>query len=182
MNTIFSERIYRAMNMAAASHAGQVRKVSKVPYIVHPFGVGLMLQRAGFEEDVVIAGLLHDVVEDTKVTLPEIRTTFGDYVGDLVEALTDPPGLSYRNLKEHQYQRFLNATPEVKAIKAADMLYNLYDKMDTIRQGNDPWSILQQTKDDAVWGYHHVMKGLRNNWDHALLHEIKKYLAQLEAL
>lgn len=179
---IFSERIFKAINFAAAAHGEQKRKVTKVPYIIHPCMVGMILQQAGFEEDVVVAGILHDVVEDTKVGLPVIRQEFGDYVGDLVEALTDPTGLSYRNLKEHQAQRFFNATPEVKAMKAADMLYNIYDKMYAIREGQDPWSILQCNKEDAVWGYHHVVKGLRNNWDHPLLREIKKYLAQLEAL
>lgn len=168
--------------MAASAHASQVRKVSKIPYMVHPFGVGLMLQRAGFEEDVIIAGILHDVVEDTPVKLEMIREQFGDYVGDLVEALSDPPGLAYRTLKEHQYERFLHATPDVKAIKAADMLYNIYDKMSTIREGKDPWSILQQTKDDAVWGYRHVLKALRTGWEHPFLHEIEYYLEQLEKL
>src|SRR3989338_1119790 len=177
---IFSERLFKAISFAAAAHGSQQRKVSKVPYIIHPLAVGMLLQRAGFEEDVVITGLLHDVIEDTQVSLGAVRKEFGDYVAELVEALTDPPGLVYRALKAAQYERYLYAAPEVKAIKAADMLYNMYDKMSTICEGMDPWSILQQTKEDAVWGYHYILKALRNGWEHPLLDEIDVYLKQLE--
>ena len=50
-------------------HRGQTRKGSDLPYLVHPFAVAMILDRLGFDEDVVIAGLLHDAVEDTEATL-----------------------------------------------------------------------------------------------------------------
>jgi (p)ppGpp synthase/HD superfamily hydrolase len=60
----YSERVDAALRFAAVAHHGQVRKGSDVPYVMHPFHVGLILDRYGFGEDVVIAGILHDVLED----------------------------------------------------------------------------------------------------------------------
>src|SRR4051794_4099425 len=75
----------RALRMAATGHRDQVRKGSGTPYIEHPMAVALILDRSGFDEETVIAGLLHDLVEDTEVTLEQIRATFGDRVAEIVD-------------------------------------------------------------------------------------------------
>src|SRR5437764_174675 len=74
----------RALRLAAVGHRDQVRKGSGVPYIEHPMAVALILDRAGFDEETVIAGLLHDLVEDTDVTLEQVREGFGDRVAEMV--------------------------------------------------------------------------------------------------
>ena len=75
-----SPRLERALRSSAVWHAGQTRKGSDVPYFVHAAAVALILDRAGFEEDVVIAGLLHDVVEDTGATFDDVAAGFGPAV------------------------------------------------------------------------------------------------------
>ena len=60
-----SPSLERALRWAAVGHRGQVRRGSDVPYVAHPMAVALILDRLGFEEPVVVAGLLHDLVEDT---------------------------------------------------------------------------------------------------------------------
>ena len=67
-----SPRLERALRWSAVCHAGQTRKASDVPYFEHAAAVAMILDRAGFDEDVVIAGLLHDVVEDTEATLDDV--------------------------------------------------------------------------------------------------------------
>jgi len=68
---------------------GQDRKYSKVPYIVHPINVMQIVRSVTDDEAMLIAAILHDVVEDTAITIDEIYSEFGERVGDLVDDLTD---------------------------------------------------------------------------------------------
>ena len=86
MNT---ERIWRARQFATVAHQTQTRKYSGRPYIEHPLAVARMVARFDHDEDMVIAALLHDTVEDTSVTIGEIECVFGPGVAVLVNDLTD---------------------------------------------------------------------------------------------
>src|SRR3954463_252718 len=81
---LMSLDLERALRWAATCHHGQVRRGCEAPYIEHALGVALILDRAGFDQDVVIAGLLHDVVEDTAATLDEVAARFGPAVAETV--------------------------------------------------------------------------------------------------
>ena len=78
-----------AIEVAARAHRDQLRKGTDVPYITHPYGVGLMLARAGYDEEVIAAGILHDTVEDTDVTPEQVRETFGARVADIVRGRSE---------------------------------------------------------------------------------------------
>ena len=69
-------QIEEAIEVAAEAHQGQYRKGTDTPYITHPYAVGLILMEAGCTEAVIIAGILHDTVEDTDLTLEFIRERF----------------------------------------------------------------------------------------------------------
>ena len=84
---LFSINLERALRWASLGHAGQVRKGSGVPYVEHVVAVAMIVDRLDFEEDVVIAALLHDVVEDTDATLDDVRARFGPAVAAIVDAL-----------------------------------------------------------------------------------------------
>src|SRR5438045_7386901 len=79
-----------AIEVAARAHYGQVRKGTDIPYISHPYAVGMMLARAGCPEEVIAAGILHDTVEDTYITLEYLRETFGEQVTLIVEGCSEP--------------------------------------------------------------------------------------------
>ena len=81
----------RAIGFAARAHQGQQRKTGDVPYIAHPVAVAMILQRMDCAETIVAAGLLHDVVEDTSVTLKDVRRHFGDEVAEIVAGCTELP-------------------------------------------------------------------------------------------
>jgi (p)ppGpp synthase/HD superfamily hydrolase len=79
-----------AYEFAVRAHAGQREESDGQPYIEHPVEVARLLYEAGFDEEVVAAGLLHDTLERSDVDAAELRERFGARVADLVQALTEP--------------------------------------------------------------------------------------------
>jgi (p)ppGpp synthase/HD superfamily hydrolase len=88
----YSERIDAALRFAAVAHHGQVRKGTAVPYVMHPFHVGLILDRHGFGEDVVVAGILHDVLEDPHYEDSTVQQRLQDIWPVLEQAPADGDG------------------------------------------------------------------------------------------
>ena len=83
-------KILHAIHFATNAHKGQTRKGKPdVSYITHPLAVGILLAKAGALEDVIIAGILHDTIEDTEVTKKEIENTFGNRVAEMVDDVTE---------------------------------------------------------------------------------------------
>jgi (p)ppGpp synthase/HD superfamily hydrolase len=121
-----SEMVRDAFAFAAAAHAGQRRKDGQ-PFIAHPVAVARLLVDRGYGEQTVAAGLLHDVVEDTPVTLDELRDRFGPLVAELVDAVTEDPALPYEERKARYRERVASAGPEARAICAADKIANARD-------------------------------------------------------
>ena len=82
------KRIERAIELGKNAHEGQKRKSDGSPYFVHPLAVAEILCEWGADSDTIIAGLLHDTVEDTSITLGDIKKEFGVSVAALVEGVT----------------------------------------------------------------------------------------------
>jgi hypothetical protein len=116
-----------ALETARRAHAGQLRRGSDGhPYIDHPVAVATILAKHRHGDEVLAAGLLHDVVEKSDIGIDEVRERFGDVVGDLVEALTEDEAIdSYEERKEEHRQRVAAADPAALAIFAADKLTNV---------------------------------------------------------
>ena len=127
----WSPDLERALRWAAQGHDGQVRKGSPVPYIEHPMAVAMILDRAGFPEEVIIAGLLHDLVEDTDATLDDVRARFGEVVAEAVAGCTevkrDASGAKrpWADRKRDHLDALKSATTNTKAVILADKLHNL---------------------------------------------------------
>ena len=122
--------IEKAYLFANKAHAGQKRK-SGEPYIVHPISVANILVSLGMDTDSVVAALLHDVVEDTPVTLEDIEKNFGSTTAQIIDGLTKLSKLGFNTEEEHQAEnvrRMLIATNKdirVLIIKLADRLNNM---------------------------------------------------------
>lgn len=126
--TYISWRIISALEFAALAHNGQTRKGNKdVPYFSHPAGIGLILTKAGAEEDVIIGGILHDVIEDTKFGYDDIKERFGQKVADLVRWVTIPSGMEWMASKLAYLDNLEQSPIQARMISAADMLYNSAD-------------------------------------------------------
>ncbi|WMT89390.1 HD domain-containing protein [Pelagibacterium sp. H642] len=124
-----SELVIGAYRFASAAHGaiGQRRKYVDEPYIVHPIAVAELVKSVPHTEEMLAAALLHDVVEDTPVTLEEIGAQFGNEVGDLVDWLTDVsrPQDGNRAARKHiDLLHTAKAPPEAKTIKLADLIDN----------------------------------------------------------
>ncbi|HZY69034.1 MAG TPA: HD domain-containing protein [Devosia sp.] len=118
-----------ALVFARDAHAsiGQVRKYTGEPYIVHPVAVAAIVKSVPHTDEMVAAALMHDVVEDTPVTLREIRERFGDTVADLVDWLTDvsrPSDGVRRVRKRLDLEHSARAPAEAQTIKLADLIDN----------------------------------------------------------
>lgn len=122
------EPLRRAWVLAESSHRGQMRK-SGEPYITHPLAVTLILAQLGAEITTLTASLLHDTVEDTDVTLDQVRTEFGDDVCYLVDGVTKLEKVDYGAAAEPEtFRKMLVATGNdvrVMSIKLADRLHNM---------------------------------------------------------
>ncbi|GBQ53553.1 HD domain-containing protein [Komagataeibacter sucrofermentans] len=124
-----TDLISRTDAFAAAAHASidQRRKYTGDPYIVHPRRVAQTVKEVGARDEVIAAALLHDVVEDTPVTLDEIRAAFGEDVAALVEMVTDVsrPKDGYRKVRKAMDRDHLTeASAEGQTIKLADLIDN----------------------------------------------------------
>ena len=124
------ELIGKAYDVAAKMHEGQLRK-SGEPYLIHPIAVVKILAELGMDEDTLVAGLLHDVVEDTEYTKEQLVEEFGDEVALLVDGVTKIGSLAYENKEERQAETlrkmFLAMSKDIRVliIKLADRLHNL---------------------------------------------------------
>jgi GTP pyrophosphokinase len=118
----------RAYQLAEASHRGQTRK-SGEPYITHPLAVTMILAQLGAETTTLVASLLHDTVEDTAVTLDQVREGFGQEVAYLVDGVTKLEKVDFGAAAEAEtFRKMLLATGEdvrVMVIKLADRLHNM---------------------------------------------------------
>jgi (p)ppGpp synthase/HD superfamily hydrolase len=85
-----------ALAFAAEHHAGQTRDIDGIPFVTHPVEVACLLHEAGYSDEVVAAGVLHDVLENTDVELPELEQRFGPRVAELVAAVSDDPSIEDR--------------------------------------------------------------------------------------
>ena len=116
----------RAYAFAEAAHRGQRRKDDRA-FISHPVRVARLLAARGYDEEVVAAALLHDVVEDTSVTLDEVRQHFGARVAELVACVTEDPDLPTSERKVAYREGVRSSPPAARAICAADKVCNVSD-------------------------------------------------------
>jgi len=125
------ERINKAVAFAMTAHREQYRKVGDIPYIWHPVEVANICMQMTHDEDVIIAGLLHDTVEDTDVTIEDIEREFGPRVREFVGSETEdkhpelPPSNSWLQRKRESVLDLLDAPLEAKIVWLADKVSNM---------------------------------------------------------
>jgi (p)ppGpp synthase/HD superfamily hydrolase len=123
-----SERLSQALAVAAEAHAGQLATGDDGPYLCHPVNVATILSEAGVGESAIAAALLHDVVEDSELTVAELGERFGWRVATLVQALTEDASIGdWVARKDALREQVRDGGPEAASIFAADKLANLRD-------------------------------------------------------
>ena len=177
--------IERALEFATEAHQGQFRKLRETPYIQHPINVAAILRQGGFSDEVIAAGLLHDVAEDTSFTIRDIREHFGEAVAWLVSSNTEDKQLSWEERKSHTIHSVKTAALEVKALIGADKLDNLRSILiDYELQGNSIWSHFKRGKEKQQWYYSSVAEALFENLDSKngppFFHELRELSQRLK--
>nr|WP_315019541.1 bifunctional (p)ppGpp synthetase/guanosine-3',5'-bis(diphosphate) 3'-pyrophosphohydrolase [uncultured Aminipila sp.] len=124
------ELISKAYKKAEKMHEGQLRK-SGEPYLIHPVAVAKILAEIGMDENTIVAGLLHDVVEDTPYTKEDLKEDFGEEIMLLVDGVTKLSSIVFESKEERQAENlrkmFLAMSKDIRVliIKLADRLHNL---------------------------------------------------------
>ncbi len=158
---LMSENLERALRWAAVCHQGQSRRGSGTPYFQHVVGVAMILDRVGFPEPVVIAGLLHDAVEDTEATLDDVRDRFGPEVARIVDCCSEVKNDAKGNQRpwiarkeDHLAILAKKETPdEARAVILADKLHNLRSMACDLRDGIDVWASFHADRSMVRWYY-----------------------------
>lgn len=123
-------RIVKAYQFGEGAHAGQLRK-SGEQYFIHPIHVSIILAELEMDEDTIIAGLLHDVIEDTSYSCEEVGRMFGQQVAELVDGVTKLGKIHYESKEERQAESlrkmFIAMAKDIRVIfiKLADRLHNM---------------------------------------------------------
>ena len=150
-----SQMIFDAIESAAKAHTGQFRKGTNVPYIIHPLAVAKILIDCGCSVEVVVAGILHDMVEDTPVTLEDIHQSFGEAVAQLVEGASEPEKSdTWENRKQHTIEYLKTAPINVLLVACADKLDNIKTiQEDYAKAGESVWARFNRPKEHQRWYY-----------------------------
>jgi (p)ppGpp synthase/HD superfamily hydrolase len=167
--------VEKALQVASKSHEGQYRKNTDIPYIIHPVAVGMMLLKSGYSEEIVAAGILHDTVEDTPLTLEEIKRDFGAKIAEIVEGSSEPDkSLPWKARKEHTIEFLKTASEDIRAVVCADKLHNIRSIIKDYEQvGEEVWSRFNAGKEQQKWYYTNIVDSLGAQSSFELLNELR---------
>ncbi|MCI9162386.1 MAG: bifunctional (p)ppGpp synthetase/guanosine-3',5'-bis(diphosphate) 3'-pyrophosphohydrolase [Lachnospiraceae bacterium] len=156
--------IQEAARFATKAHEGMLRKGGKMPYIYHPLEVALLVSRMTKDEEVIAAGYLHDVLEDTAVTEEELEQAFGRRVLELVKAETEDKSLTWEERKAHTIRHLEEAPYEVKLLTLADKLSNIRaTARDYLFMGDELWNRFNEKRREShKWYAKGILDGLQD--------------------
>lgn len=159
----------KAIVFATNAHHGQFRKMGKTPYILHPLEVAVIASTLTDDQDVLVACLLHDTVEDAGVSIEEIEDTFGSRVRELVESETEtkvsdlPSSKTWKSRKEKSLEVLKNTKDlGVKILWLSDKLANARSFLRLYQlHGDDIWNQFNQ-KDpkEQLWYYTEILNAV----------------------
>ena len=184
----YSAEYEAALILATKEHRHQNRKGTDIPYITHPVHVSVILARHEFPEPVIIAALLHDVVEDQDYSLHRIEETFGSTVVEMVAALSEQKrdrrgGVRpWKIRKREALERLDRASTGAVAVKAADVLHNTQALVaDLRREGPGIWERFNSDPESSLRYYRDAADVARERLgDHPLVAELDDSLDDLE--
>jgi (p)ppGpp synthase/HD superfamily hydrolase len=179
-------RLQKAFRYAADQHAGQTRKQTAVPYLSHLMAVTSLVLEGGGNEDMAIAALLHDVVEDCggMPRLHEVRQMFGARVAKIVEGCTDSfcdPKLPWIVRKEEYLKRLKHEDAETRLVSASDKLHNVRTVIADYRHdGESIWKRFSGGRDGTLWYYRALSDEFQRRKANRITRELAIAVRQLE--
>ena len=182
-----TELLDRAIVFAVRAHVGTERRGKGFPYIVHPMEAVEIVATMTRDQELLAAAALHDTVEDTDVTIEQIRAEFGDRVASFVAAESDEPHQSqdsienWRARKQAAIDRLASASHDTKIVALGDKLSNMRAiARDYAEQGNRLWNLFH-AKDpkDHEWHYRGLAASLSELHDTFAYKEFEQLINQV---
>jgi GTP pyrophosphokinase len=190
---MLTERFDRALLYATHIHGGQVRKGSSTPYVAHLLAVAATVLEYGGDEDLAIAALLHDSVEDQggKARLEDVRNRFGERVARIVEACSDSLANTakgerkahWRERKDAYIAHLGTADEDILRVSLADKVHNARAILRDLRKpevGEKVWTYFSQPKEKTLWYYRNLADQFRKRLPGQLSNELGEIVGVLE--
>ena len=171
------DKVTKAIEFAARAHDGMIRKKNSTPYILHPLEASVIVGSMTSDEDIISAALLHDVVEDTSVTIEEIEENFGSRVKELVASETEdkradlPPENTWKIRKEESLEELATCGDN-----AVLMLW-LGDKLSNMRS----FYRIHKDEGDSMWQAFNQKDPMQQKWYYTRIAELTSSLKEFPA-
>ena len=192
--TVLTDRFDRALLYATHVHGGQVRKATSIPYIAHLLAVAATVLEYGGDEDLTIAALLHDSVEDQggKARLHDVRNRFGERVARIVEGCSDSladtgkgePKADAKTRRQAYLAHLREADEDNLRVSLADKVHNARAILRDLRKqdvGEKIWSRFSQPKEQTLWYYRSLAEVFCKQLPGQLSDELREIVKVLEA-
>ena len=177
-----------ALIYASRLHVNQYRKGTNIPYISHLLSVAALVLEAGRDEELAIAALLHDAVEDQGglETLAEIRKRYGERVAMIVDSCSDAysiPKPAWRVRKEQYINHLKSSSEDARLVSLADKLHNARSILrDILVSGDDIWNKFNGGKEGTLWYYRSLVTTFENLDQNFMVDELNRVVEQIENL
>jgi GTP pyrophosphokinase len=188
-----SERFDRALLYATHVHGGQVRKGTSIPYVAHLLAVAATVLEYGGSEDMAVAALLHDAVEDQggEPRLSDIRNRFGDRVADIVRSCSDSfvnssagqPKEDWHTRKTQYIKHLSTVDQETLLVSLADKVHNARSILRDLRKpdiGISVWARFKNSKEKTLWHYRELANAFQRLMPGQLADELGEIVDALE--
>jgi (p)ppGpp synthase/HD superfamily hydrolase len=189
---IYTNKIQKAINLAIETHElnqKQKRKGKDIPYITHPQTVGLILSLAGAKEEIIIAGILHDTIEDSvddnKITKEMVESNFGKEVADLVVSVTETDkSLSWEDRKKEALEHIKHFSKDSLLLKSADVISNLTELIEDYKKdGDEIFKRFNAPKDKLLNSSISVIETILVSWkENPLARDLENSLAEIRLM
>ncbi|MCU0652898.1 MAG: HD domain-containing protein [Candidatus Pacebacteria bacterium] len=175
--------LHDAFLIALEAHQGQKRKTEDAPYIVHPVMVAQNLAEYGFNKEVVAAGLVHDVLEDTDFPETELENRLGAKVVETVKTVSHLGHRSWEESREEYLKQVAQGSPAAKAVCCADKINNAESIIEAHAiMGEAVWQKFSRGQEKQLWFYRSVLEMLKASWDNPMFAEYEKLVTEMENL
>lgn len=173
-------KIEKAIQKSSLLHQGQLRKGQSFPYVSHLFSVAIILFEFTNDEDIIVAGILHDTLEDTNYTADELEKDFGLKIKEIVlgvseEKTRDGIKIDWLERKQKYLERLKNDSFGSLMVCAADKIHNLMSLMNDYKiRGEEIWQNFNAVKEKKIWYYGETLKTIREKLDNPIIGEYEK--------
>lgn len=188
-----TSKIEKALNLAAQKHDCQIRKSSKLPFIIHPVSVMIILSQYTEDENILVASLLHDILEDVEdYNYQDLKKDFGEKIAQIVEGVSEDPNLiadqlddkkTWQSRKERYIENLKQDSFESLMVCAADKIHNLRSMIRIYQeQGGKMWQDFNAPLEKQIWYYQSVIEILKEKLNNPVIKELEREFIEFEKM